>query len=38
MGFGFKVLKDLEMIEVKQGPYKLSTMKINLNLKTKKLN
>ena len=30
-GHGFKVLKDLEMIEVKQGPYKLSRDKIKFN-------
>ena len=28
---GFKVLKDVEMIEVKQGPYKLSQDKIKFN-------
>ena len=36
-GHGFKVLKDLEMIEVKQGPYKLSYDK-NKFKDTKKLN
>ena len=30
-GHGFKVLKDIEMIEVKQGPYSLSTDKIKFN-------
>ena len=30
-GHGFKVLKDIEMIEVKQGPYKLSSDKIKFN-------
>ena len=38
-GHGFKVLKDLEMIEVKQGPYKLTSDKNKFKLKvTKKLN
>ena len=27
-GHGFKVLKDVEMIEVKQGPYGLSSDKV----------
>ena len=30
-GHGFKVLKDIEMIEVKQGPYSLSADKIKFN-------
>ena len=30
-GHGFKVLKDVEMIEVKQGPYNLSTDKTKFN-------
>ena len=30
-GHGFKVLKDIEMIEVKQGPYSLSSDKIKFN-------
>ena len=30
-GHGFKVLKDLEMIEVKQGPYSLSADKTKFN-------
>ena len=30
-GHGFKVLKDIEMIEVKQGPYKLSSDKVKFN-------
>ena len=30
-GHGFKVLKDVEMIEVKQGPYKLSADKIKFD-------
>lgn len=30
-GHGFKVLKDVEMIEVKQGPYKLSIDKFKFN-------
>ena len=30
-GHGFKVLKDTEMIEVKQGPYSLSADKIKFN-------
>ena len=30
-GHGFKVLKDVEMIEVKQGPYKLSSDKVKFN-------
>ena len=30
-GHGFKVLKDVEMIEVKQGPYSLSQDKIKFN-------
>tara|TARA_B100000780_G_scaffold34298_1_gene21405 strand:- start:81 stop:512 length:432 start_codon:yes stop_codon:yes gene_type:complete len=30
-GHGFKVLKDVEMIEVKQGPYNLSKDKIKFN-------
>ena len=30
-GHGFKVLKDVEMIEVKQGPYSLSADKIKFN-------
>ncbi len=36
-GHGFKVLKNLEMIEVKQGPYKLSSDKHKFK-DTKKLN
>ena len=31
-GHGFKVLKDIEMIEVKQGPYSLSTDKTKFNV------
>ena len=30
-GHGFKVLKDIEMIEIKQGPYSLSADKIKFN-------
>ncbi len=30
-GHGFKVLKDVEMLEVKQGPYNLSADKIKFN-------
>ena len=30
-GHGFKILKDVEMIEVKQGPYSLSSDKIKFN-------
>ena len=30
-GHGFKVLKDVEMLEVKQGPYSLSSDKIKFN-------
>ena len=30
-GHGFKVLKDVEMIEVKQGPYNLAADKIKFN-------
>ena len=30
-GHGFKVLKDVEMIEVKQGPYSLSADKTKFN-------
>ena len=30
-GHGFKVLKDIEMIEVKQGPYSLSSDKVKFN-------
>ena len=30
-GHGFKVLKDVEMIEVKQGPYILSSDKVKFN-------
>ena len=30
-GHGFKVLKDVEMIEVKQGPYSLSSDKVKFN-------
>ena len=30
-GHGFKVLKDIEMIEIKQGPYNLSADKIKFN-------
>ena len=30
-GHGFKVLKDVEMIEVKQGPYSLSADKMKFN-------
>ena len=30
-GHGFKVLKDVEMIEVKQGPYSLSNDKVKFN-------
>ena len=30
-GHGFKVLKNVEMIEVKQGPYKLSADKIKFD-------
>ncbi len=30
-GHGFKVLKDIEMLEVKQGPYNLSKDKIKFN-------
>jgi hypothetical protein len=41
-GHGFKVLKDVEMIEVKQGPYSLSKDKVKFertlekNIKIKK--
>ena len=35
-GHGFKVLKNLEMIEVKQGPYGLSSDKHKFKLKDKK--
>jgi hypothetical protein len=30
-GHGFKVLKDVEMLEVKQGPYSLSKDKIKFD-------
>ena len=30
-GHGFKVIKDVEMIEVKQGPYNLAKDKIKFN-------
>jgi hypothetical protein len=30
-GHGFKVLKDVEMIEIKQGPYILSSDKVKFN-------
>ena len=30
-GHGFKVIKDVEMLEVKQGPYNLSKDKIKFN-------
>ena len=30
-GHGFKVLKDVEMLEVKQGPYSLSADKVKFN-------
>jgi len=30
-GHGFKVLKDVEMIEVKQGPYSLASDKVKFN-------
>ena len=30
-GHGFKVLKDVEMLEVKQGPYSLSEDKIKFD-------
>ena len=30
-GHGFKVLKDIEMIEIKQGPYSLIKDKIKFN-------
>ena len=30
-GHGFKVIKDVEMIEVKQGPYSLSSDKVKFN-------
>ena len=37
-GHGFKVLKDVEMIEVKQGPYKLSRDKVKFdNVDEKKI-
>lgn len=37
-GHGFKVLKDVEMIEVKQGPYKLSKDKVKFdNVDEKKI-
>ncbi len=35
-GHGFKVLKNLEMIEVKQGPYRLSSDKHKFKLKDTK--
>jgi len=35
-GHGFKVLKDVEMLEVKQGPYSLSKEKIKFNKVDKK--
>ena len=35
---GFKVIKDVEMIEIKQGPYKLSNDKIKFkNISEKKI-
>ena len=38
-GHGFKVLKDIEMIEVKQGPYTLSMDKVRFDkINEKKLN
>ena len=37
-GHGFKVLKDVEMVEVKQGPYKLSRDKVKFdNVDEKKI-
>ena len=37
-GHGFKVLKDVEMIEIKQGPYILSKDKIKFeNIDEKKI-
>ena len=30
-GHGFKILKDVEMLEIKQGPYSLSKDKIKFN-------
>ena len=30
-GHGFKVLKDVEMIEVKQGPYSISNDKVKFD-------
>ena len=30
-GHGFKVLKDIEMLEIKQGPYTLSKDKTQIN-------
>ena len=37
-GHGFKVLKDVEMLEVKQGPYKLSRDKVKFdNVDEKKI-
>ena len=30
-GHGFKVIKDIEMIEVKQGPYSLASDKTKFN-------
>ena len=30
-GHGFKVLKDVEMLEVKQGPYSLAADKVKFN-------
>ena len=35
-GHGFKVLQDVEMIEVKQGPYSLSQDKKKFKIVTKK--
>ena len=37
-GHGFKVLKNIEMIEVKQGPYSLSVDKIKFNKVDEKKN
>ena len=37
-GHGFKVLKDVEMLEVKQGPYNLATDKVKFgNVNEKKI-
>ena len=33
-GHGFKVLKNVEMIEVKQGPYSLASDKVKFNFIT----